>query len=174
MKQLKDLPAYKDIIPLQMQHDTISEENTNLINELAETISQSSMGQTSVDELDELLKYDELDLTIAQVCDLVLGERENKSEEPQPDSENFTTKDLQNILLQFNNLEISLKEHFECNVELLEKTLDKLSLASMPIKEAMAKKHKHLFQSLITNSISRQSDAQLEAKNICKLFATIE
>ena len=134
------------------------EENTNLINELV--------------ELDELLTYDELDLTIEQVCDDIVGERENKSQVPQPDSNNFTTKDLQNILLQFNNLEISLKENFECNVELLGNILNNLSLASTPIKEAMAKKHQHFGQSLITNFISRQSNAKLEAKNICKLLDT--
>ena len=72
MEQLKDMPAFKDIVPHSMHQenvteftsDTIMEENTNLINELVETISQSSMGQTSVDELDELLTYDELDLFV--------------------------------------------------------------------------------------------------------------
>ena len=79
---------------------------------------------------------------------------------------------MQNVLLQLNNFEISLKGIFECNVELLGNILDNLSLASMPIKEALAKKHQHFGQSLITNFISRQSNAKLEAKNICKLLDT--
>ena len=192
-EKLKGLPQYKNLIRKEktkhaekttrdvndthkenIEDQDVEEENVHIVNDLVSQFSQSTLGTTSAGELEDLLTYEQAEMSVLDVAKDFLLERENTNSTPKSDelSETIRTKELQDLLLSFNALEIHLKEVFEFDDKTLVESLEKIHLAKNPIREILNEKYEHFSQSQITKYYQpKQKSARAEAKRLSSQFS---
>ena len=155
-----------------VEDDSVEEEN--IINDLVNKFSNSNIGITSPKELEEVLIYEQAEMTVLDVAKEFLINRENNastdsSNKEQP-LEKVKTNDLKDLLCSFNNLQIQINEVLESNDKIRDESLENLKLAMKPVRNLLNEKYEHFSQTAITNYYPKQKSARAEAKRLSNHF----
>ena len=180
---IKPFPAWKALVkpvPLQKENRTLGESTQNTQGETVSKIEQENaeklislvesvnagLGATTIEEMTDVLNYDDLDVSVQEVAEMVFEERERRQNNNDKDP-HTTVKLLQKVLIEFNNLAITVKNELE-NSDCTENVIEKLEIASKPVKDKLNASYELFTQTKITNFIQRSQSAKSEAKEILK------
>ena len=188
-EKLKGLPQYQklirkekkkhsenttgDMFDSHTEDQSLEDENLDILNNLVSHISESSIGTTSTREIEDLLIFEQAEMSVLDIAKDFLFEKETLSTQKNDESlEIFKTKDLKDLLVSFNDLEIQIRDVLEFDDKTLAESLEKLTLAKNPIRDILNEKYEHFSQSKMTKYYQpKQKSARAEAKRLSSLFS---
>ena len=159
--------------PEQIEENEESVEESNIINGLVNRFSNSNIGITSAKEIEDLLIFEEAEMTVLDVAQEFIINRENSVStnlSKEQLTEKVKTKDLQELLCSFNNLQIQMNEVLESNDKILTESLENLNLAIKPVRNLLNEKYEQFSQTEITKFYPKQKNARAEAKRLSSHF----
>ena len=151
--------------PEQIEENEESVEESNIINGLVNRFSNSNIGITSAKEIEDLLIFEEAEMTVLDVAQEFIINRENSVStnlSKEQLTEKVKTKDLQDLLCSFNNLQIQMNEVLESNDKILTESLENLNLAIKPVRNLLNEKYEQFSQTEITKFYPKQKNARAE------------
>ena len=190
-EKLKGLPQYQKLIRKEKKKNSenitgdmddthnedqdVEEESLVILNDLVRDISISTLGTTSAGELEGLLTFEQAEMGVLDIAKDFLFEKETLSTPLEDESsEVVKTKDLKDLLVSFNDLEIQLRDVFEFDDKTLDESLEKLNLAKNPIRDILNEKYEHFSQSKMTKYYQpKHKSARSEAKRLSSQFSSI-
>ena len=188
-EKLKGLPQYQKLIRKEKKKNSenitgdmddthnedqdVDAETLEILNDLVRDISISTLGTTSAGELEGLLTFEQAEMGVLDIAKDFLFEKETLSTPLEDESsEIIKTKDLKDLLVSFNDLEIQLRDVFEFDDKTLDESLEKLNLAKNPIRDILNEKYEHFSQSKMTKYYQpKHKSARSEAKRLSSQFS---
>ena len=154
--------------------EDVNVEENNIINDLVNKFSNSNIGTTSTKEIEDLLIFEQAEMTAIDVAKEFIINKENNDSSNLSNKEQLPekvkTKDLQDLLCSFNNLQIQINEVLEPNDKIRAETLENLNLAVKPVRNLLYEKYEHFSQTEITKFYPKQQSARAEAKRLSSHF----
>ena len=130
--------------------EDVNVEENNIINDLVNKFSNSNIGTTSTKEIEDLLIFEQAEMTAIDVAKEFIINKENNDSSNLSNKEQLPekvkTKDLQDLLCSFNNLQIQINEVLEPNDKIRAETLENLNLAIKPVRNLLNEKYEHFSQ----------------------------
>lgn len=119
-EKIKDLPAWKPVVPKKyyepnvndINENTIEKENEIIVENIVNTIQEKI--PTTVEEINELLDFDECEKTPLDFAREFIEEKKNRGKKS-VEKTKFTSKDLSEMMTKVNELKLLMQDKLDDN-----------------------------------------------------------